>query len=58
MLAEAPARARFFEREQYERVLAHLSAEIRPVIQFAYITGWRIAPRKRKNGVAYDSLRQ
>jgi integrase len=43
MLTEAPARAGFFEREQYASVLAHLPAEIRPVIQFAYITGWRIA---------------
>ena len=43
MLAEAPPRAGFFEREQYESVLAHLPEEIRPVITFAYITGWRIA---------------
>jgi integrase len=43
MLQEAPARAGFFEREQYEGVLKHLAAEIRPVITFAYVTGWRIA---------------
>jgi integrase len=43
MLKEAPARAGFFEREQYEAVLKHLPAEIRPVITFAYVTGWRIA---------------
>ena len=43
MLAEAPPRAGFFEREQYKAVLAHLPEEIRPVITFAYITGWRIA---------------
>ncbi|MEQ1760406.1 MAG: tyrosine-type recombinase/integrase [Vicinamibacterales bacterium] len=27
----------------YESVLAHLPAEIQPVITFAFITGWRIA---------------
>jgi integrase len=43
MLVEAPPRSGFFERDQYESVLAHLPAEIRPVITFAYITGWRIA---------------
>lgn len=42
MLREAPARAGFFEREQYESVLAHLPAEVGAVISFAYITGWRI----------------
>jgi hypothetical protein len=41
MLTEAAARAGFFEREQYESVLAHLPAEIRLVIQFAYVTGYR-----------------
>jgi integrase len=43
MLREAAPRSGFFERDQYEGVLAHLPAEIRPVITFAYITGWRIA---------------
>ncbi len=42
MLDESPARAGFFERDQYESVLKHLPEEIRPVISFAYITGWRI----------------
>jgi integrase len=37
-----PVGAPFFEREQIERVLAHLPAAIRPAVQFAYITGWRI----------------
>src|SRR5262249_3671418 len=32
-----------FEHDQYKSVLAHLPAEIRPVVTFAYITGWRIA---------------
>jgi integrase len=39
---EHNTRSGFFEREQYESVLKHLPAEIRPVIQFAYLTGWRI----------------
>jgi integrase len=43
MLQEDNVRTGFFEREQFESVLAHLPAEIRPVIEFAYITGWRIA---------------
>lgn len=43
MLREAPARAGFFEPEQYRSVLAHLPAEVQPVITFAYITGWRMA---------------
>lgn len=43
MLREAPARAGFFERQQYESVLAHLPTYIQPVVTFAYITGWRIA---------------
>ncbi len=42
MLREAPARAGFFESEQYRSVLSHLPAELRPVITFAYITGWRL----------------
>jgi integrase len=43
MLRESAARSGFFEREPYASVLAHLPTEIRPVITFAYITGWRIA---------------
>ena len=35
-------RTGFFEREQIERILAHLPPAIRPAVQFAYITGWRI----------------
>ncbi len=43
MLPESAARSGFFEREQIDSVLAHLPADIQPVIRFAYITGWRIA---------------
>ena len=35
-------RAGFFEREQLERVLDLLPPAVRPAVQFAYITGWRI----------------
>jgi integrase len=42
MLREDNVRVGFFEREQYEAVLAHLSEAMRPVVTFAYVTGWRI----------------
>ena len=42
MLQEAPPRSGFFERDQYDAVLKHLPSEIRPIITFAYITGWRV----------------
>jgi integrase len=42
MLAEAAPRSGFFEAEQLASVLAHLPAEIQPVIEFAAITGWRV----------------
>jgi integrase len=43
MLRENNVRTGFFEVAQYRAVLKQLPAEIRPVIEFAYITGWRIA---------------
>jgi integrase len=43
MLQERNTRVGFFEPEQLESVLAHLPEEIQPVIDFAAITGWRIA---------------
>jgi hypothetical protein len=42
MLKERNVRTGFFEREQIERILAHLPPAIRPAVRFAYITGWRI----------------
>jgi integrase len=42
MLKENNVRTGFFEPDQYRSVLAHLPEEIRVIIQFAYITGWRI----------------
>jgi integrase len=42
MLKERNVRTGFFEREQIERILVHLPGAIRPAVQLAYITGWRI----------------
>jgi len=42
MLKERNVRTGFFEREQLERVLDLLPPAVRPAVQFAYITGWRI----------------
>jgi integrase len=42
MLAENNARQGFFEDEQFRSVLKHLPEHLRPVIEFAYITGWRV----------------
>jgi len=42
MLREAAPRKGFFEREQYEAVLRHLPEPLRPVVTFAYLTGWRV----------------
>lgn len=43
LLEERSTRTGFFELEQLSAVLRHLPAALRPVIEFAYITGWRIA---------------
>jgi len=42
MLKENNVRTGFFEREQFESVRSHLSGDLRPMVTFAYITGWRI----------------
>lgn len=42
MLKEAPPRQGFFERNQYEAILRNLPEDIKPVVTFAYLTGWRI----------------
>jgi integrase len=42
LLEERNTRKGFFEAEMLHVVLAHLSEPLRPVIEFAYITGWRI----------------
>src|SRR5205807_8554333 len=42
MFKERNVRTGFFERDQIDLVLDHLPAPVRPVVRFAYITGWRI----------------
>jgi integrase len=42
MLREPPPRQGFFEQEEYERLLAKLPDYLRPLITFAFWTGWRI----------------
>jgi len=42
MLQERNQRTGFFEREEYDALLSHLPQDIRPVIEMAYCTGWRI----------------
>jgi site-specific recombinase XerD len=41
-LEENNVRQGFFERPEFETVLANLPAELKPVFEVAYITGWRI----------------
>ncbi len=42
LLEERNTRKGFFELEMLRGVLGHLPLHLRPVIEFAYITGWRI----------------
>lgn len=41
-LKEAAPRKGFFEPEQFEAVRRHLPEALRPVVTFAYLTGWRM----------------
>jgi len=41
-LEEHNVRKGFFERDQFDAVMAQLPDFLKPVIEFAYITGWRI----------------
>jgi len=41
-LKEAAPRKGFFEPEQFEAVRRHLPKALRPVVTFAYLTGWRV----------------
>jgi integrase len=43
LLREENARTGFFEPEQYASLCRNLPAELQPIVEFAYITGWRIA---------------
>ena len=42
LLQEDNVRKGFLEREQYEAVMEQLPPALKPVIAFAYLTGWRI----------------
>jgi adhesin HecA-like repeat protein len=42
LLKENNVRTGFFEREQFEAVRSHLPDDLRPLVHFAYITGWRV----------------
>lgn len=42
LLKEHNVRTGFFEREQFESVQTHLPEYARPIVTFAYITGWRV----------------
>ncbi len=42
LLKEGEPRQGFFEREQFEAVRRHLPDHLKPVVTFAYITGWRM----------------
>jgi hypothetical protein len=42
MLREDNVRKGFFEPGEFRAVLAHLSDDLKPVFEVAYITGWRI----------------
>ena len=52
MLREDNVRVGFFEREQYEAVLAHLPEAMRPVVTFAYVTGLADQQRGAADSVA------
>jgi integrase len=42
LLREDNTRSGFFEPEHFHSVMAHLPTALQPIIEFAYITGWRI----------------
>lgn len=43
LLREDNTRTGFFEPDQFQAVRSRLPAPLQPVVEFAYITGWRIA---------------
>ena len=42
MLREDNTRAGFFEQHEFEAIRSQLPAHLRPIITFAYFTGWRV----------------
>jgi integrase len=58
MLREDNRRKGFFEADEYRAVLGNLREELKPVIQTAYITGWRITSEiltRQKHHVNLDA---
>jgi len=58
MLREDNRRKGFFEGAEYRAVVDHLPAELQPVIQTAYVTGWRITSEiltRQKHHVNLDA---
>lgn len=58
MLPENNRREDFFEADEYQALLDNLPEYLRPVIQTAYITGWRINSEiltRQKRHVDFDS---
>jgi integrase len=41
-LVKGRSRSGFFERDQFDAVLRHLTPQLRPPMLFGYITGWRV----------------
>jgi integrase len=55
LLHENNGRTGFFEADQVDALCAKLPAPLRPVIRFAYITGWLFRARcSRSNGARFD----
>jgi len=42
MLREDNVRKGFFDHDEFRRMLSHLPEDLKPVIEVAYVTGWRI----------------
>ncbi|MBZ5500501.1 MAG: site-specific integrase [Acidobacteriia bacterium] len=43
MLQEDNVRKGFFERKAFDSLLKHLNDDLKPIFQFAFLTGWRVA---------------
>ena len=45
LLKEHNVRTGFFERDEFESVRSHLPEYARPIVTFAFVTGWRLRAR-------------
>src|SRR5262249_21288584 len=57
MLVENNVRKGFFEQEQFSAVRSHLPEHLRPVADFAYITGWRVRSELLTRGISHVAER-